>query len=200
MTPAKVIQFLGGQGYDKLAEDLANFLGFTWGDKKMPKLLAFINEVLKENRKGDSLKASAQKWLDFLEETKRQEFLDYFEKNWLTKIDELWREESDEVKEIEEPDEVEETFEEREKRYLELMKEIVKFGPKKTEEIQPEEEKKKIISFEANEITPKKEMLVSWQSQKEEETELPEGTIIIKKKEEEQKIEKKEDLLDLSNL
>lgn len=193
MIPTKVINFLGSQDYDKLGEDLANFLGFTWGDEKMPRLLVFMNEVLKENRKEDGLKASAQKWLDFLEETKRNEFLDYFEKNWRAKIEELWQEEP--IKE----EEVEETFEEREKRYLELMQEILKIEKPKKEEIKLTEEKKKVITLEPEEIEEKREISINWQSTKEESV-LPEGTIIIKKKEEEEKPEDGEKLLDLSNL
>lgn len=194
MISEKISDFIKSEDYNKLVEDLSSFLGFTWGDTRMAKLLIFVNEVLKENLKKDSLKASAQKWLDFLEETKRNEFLDYFEKNWRTVIEKLWQEES--LKD----EENEETFEEREKRYLELMKEIINLPTKETKETQSKE-KKKVITFETKEVSPKKEVLINWQLQKEKDIELPEGTIIIKKKEEKRKIdEEREDFLDLSNL
>ncbi len=189
MIPQKVTNFFLSQDYDRFIEDIASFLGLTWEGENMSRLIAFINDLLKTNKKGDNFKESAKNWLNFLEESKLNEFLDYFEKKWRGKIDELWQEEVvTKTEEVGAKINEEETFEEKEKRYLELMKEILKA-----------EEKDKDTQ------SPEKKITISWQPIKEispppPPSSLSEGTIIIRKKKAEEKSEEDKNLLDLSNL
>ncbi len=206
MIPEKVINFIGTEDYDKILEELANFLGFDWSDQKMPLLISWFNEVLRANKQGDDLKNFTKELLSFLDEEKLNQFLNYFEEKYRQKLDELWQEEFiEETKLTEEP---EETFEEKEKRYLELMKQILKKQEEPTpfffeedqhpEPIVEKESEKITISFSPEETlkipsTPKLDK---------QELELPENTVIVRKGEEKSKEKSEEEgnLLDLSHL
>lgn len=193
MIPQKVIDFFFSEEYERFISDLGSFLGLNWESEQMPQLINFANELLKTNKKGEELEKDLRRWLDFIDENKRNEFLIYIEEKWRGKIDELWQEEVEEERE-------EETYEEKERRYRELMKEILMLEKEETSRVEGEQEErteeKEVIVLEPKE---RKSVSVSWEPPKKEESELPEGTIVITKKEEE-KTDKDENLLDLSNL
>jgi hypothetical protein len=194
MTSTKAIEFIGSNEYFEIIKKIGDLFHIDWGDEKMPKIIALVNNILRYNQTAEmSVKELIKKWLDFLNEEEINNLYNFLNENFLPKVKELWSEEI-----IEE--ESEEPFEEREKRYLELMKTILKYPQKEKPVEKPVEKKKeekkeikeeyKTITFEPKE-KPKKEISVEA---------LSEGTIIItKKKEEEQKKEEKE-FLDLSKL
>ena len=211
MIPEKVVNFIGSDEYDRDLEDLAKFLGFGWDDKRMSTLISWFNEVLRENKKGDDLKKITHQFLGFLDPEKLNYFLSYFNEKLGYKINNLWEEE-----ERPKSPEIlisEDTFEEREKKYLKLMEEILKLKQKEKEtfqkidkELQEFEEISKPERNTAKEEKLQKtpsEILVVWGSNKEKEfQELPEGTIVIKKKEDAEikNLNESEDVLDLSKL
>lgn len=149
MIPEKVINFIGSDDFYKIIEEIGkNFFNCDWQNPKMPLLIAFVSEVLTTNTKGDALIKLAKEFLNFLNEDELSKFLNYFEENYRSRINELWQQE------IEEPiEKFEEPYEEREKRYLELMKEIVKKPLQ--EQSNKEQSNKKVISLTKEEFKEK---------------------------------------------
>ncbi|GIW67193.1 MAG: hypothetical protein KatS3mg096_061 [Candidatus Parcubacteria bacterium] len=200
----EIIKFIGSEEYDKQVEDIGKSLGFNWGDKEMTKIIILMDGIVKYNLTSENqVKEAIKKWLDFLNEEQINSLYNYLKENFLPKVKELWQKEEIEISEETIP---EETFEEKEKKYIEMMKELIKTGelklPPKREtkqiiEQKPKEEKEevKIITFEPEEKINLKEKSTQ------EGTTLPESAIIIKKKGEEEKPKPEdEELLDLSKL
>jgi len=208
MATEKIIEFIGSDEYLKITEEIGNFLKINWEDEKMPKIINLTEDILRYNQTGETqVKELIKKWLNFLNEEEINNLYEFLNENFLPKVRELWQEEPIEEIKTEE----EETFEEKEKRYFELMKTIIKYPQTKKEEKEVKkeegeekevkeegrEEKEEVEEFKTITFGPKEE-------HKKEEIlleELPQGTIIItKKKKEEEKPKGEKDFLDLSEL
>jgi len=196
MGKEKIIEFIGSDEHFKLIEELGNFLKITWGDERMPKIINLTEDILRYNQTSETpVKELIKKWLDFLNEEEVNNFYQFLNENFLPKVRELWQEEIPETKETEE------TFEEKEKRYIELMKEIIKYPQfqkkeKIEKEIKEEETKKEIEEHKTITFEPKENKKKEIHKES-----LPEDAVIITKKKEEEKPEKEEEeFLDLSKL
>lgn len=212
MIPDKVFNFISSEEYFNLINDLLKFLKLSNEDDNSPKVVNFVNEVLRENKNSEEARKIAPEILDFLNDQSREDFLNYFEANYRKKINELWVE-SLEDKEVKIADEgsvvdkekgdkkaTEESYEEREKRYLELMRNIFNLepSPPKTEiKEEIEEESKKIITFEGEEG-----VFINWPTKEEKKepdlSDITDEIIVIRKEEKEKPTT--DDFLDLSNL
>jgi ketosteroid isomerase-like protein len=193
MAEKKALEFLGSEEELKIIETIGNLLKIGWEDEKISKIGYLTEEIIRFNKTSEAqVKEVIKKWLDFLNEDEINNLYQFLSENFLPKVRELWQEEEEIEEESVERAVIEETFEEKEKRYLEMMKNLV----------QPIKEKTNPVETKTEEDTEEFKT-ISYQPQKEEQkplTEnLPENTIVItKKKEEEQKGEDK--LLDISNL
>jgi|GEM_PF-5305885 len=193
MAEKKALEFLGSEEELKIIETIGNLLKIGWEDEKISKIGYLTEEIIRFNKTSEAqVKELIKKWLDFLNEDEINNLYQFLAENFLPKVKELWQEEEKPEEESVERAVIEETFEEKEKRYLEMMKNLV----------QPIKEKTNPVETKTEEDTEEFKT-ISYQPQKEEQkpsTEnLPENTIVItKKKEAEQKGEDK--LLDISNL
>jgi hypothetical protein len=193
MAEKKALEFLGSEEELKIIETIGNLLKIGWEDEKISKIGYLTEEIIRFNKTSEAqVKEVIKKWLDFLNEDEINNLYQFLAENFLPKVRELWQEEEKIEEESVERAVIEETFEEKEKRYLEMMKNLV----------QPIKEKTNPVETKTEEDTEEFKT-ISYQPQKEEQkpsTEnLPENTIVItKKKEAEQKGEDK--LLDISNL
>lgn len=209
----KILDFKLTDNYFEIIENIGNLLNINWNDERMSLIINLIDEILilddlTENKIKDSIKF----WLDFLNEEQINQVYNFIKNNYLKIFYEL-RESKEEVELKEEKEELTEenkieSFEEKEKRYFEMMKPIIELSESKLE-IKPKEYK--TISYKLqteSEIQPKEEIkketeekivdLKSKEKIKKEEI-LPEGVVIIKKAKEEIKKEN-DNLLDLSEL
>jgi chemotaxis protein histidine kinase CheA len=207
MASTKAIEFIGSSEYFEIIKKIGDLFNIIWGDKRMPKIIALINDILRHNQTSETpVKELIKKWLDFLNEDEVNKLYNFLEENFLPKVRELWQEEETQESVEEEAQEEsfekteEESFEERAKRYIELMQTIIKYPqrpkqekveekPKKKEETKKEAEEYKTITFQPQQ-EHKKEA---------EEESLPEDVIVITKKKEE-KPPQGEEFLDLSRL
>jgi hypothetical protein len=193
MGQLKALKFLGSAEELKTIEEIKNLLKIDWGDEKASGIFALTEDIIRNNKTSEiEVKESIKKHLNFLNEDEINNLYQFLAENFLPKVRELWQEEEKPEEESVERVVIEETFEEKEKRYLEMMKNLV----------QPTKEKTNPVETKTEEDTEEFKT-ISYQPQKEEQkplTEnLPENTIVItKKKEAEQKGEDK--LLDISNL
>jgi hypothetical protein len=193
MTEEKALEFLGSEEELKIIETIGNLLKIGWEDEKISKIGYLTEEIIRFNKTSETqVKETIKKWLDFLNEDEINNLYQFLTENFLPKVRELWQEEEKPEEESVEKAVIEETFEEKEKRYLEMMKNLV----------QPIKEETDTVETKTEEDTEEFKT-ISYQPQKEEQkpsTEnLPENTIVItKKKEEEQKREN--EALDISNL
>jgi len=203
MASTKAIEFIGSSEYFEIIKKIGDIFNIIWGDKRMPKIIALINNILRYNQTSEtSVKELIKKWLDFLQEEEVNKLYQFLEENFLPKVRKLWQEED-----VIEEESEEKSFEEREKRYIELMETIIQYPqrpkqekidekPKKKEEETKEEVKEyKTITFEPQQEYKKE---ISEKSKPQES--LPETIIIITKKKEEEKPSEGEEFLDLSRL
>jgi hypothetical protein len=206
MSELKAIQFLASNEHFNIIEQIGNFLQMTWEDERMSKIFALTEDIIRYNQTSEtSVKELIKKWLDFLNEEEVNKLYNLLEENLLPKVRELWQEEDiaeERGEEIEEGETTEEeSFEEKEKRYIELMKTIIQYPqrpkqekieekPQKKEEPTKEFKEYKTITFE-----PKEE-----HKKETEEESLPETTIVITKKKEEDTPKEEGKFLDLSKL
>jgi hypothetical protein len=197
MGKAKTTEFIGSDEYFKIVEEIGNFLKITWEDERMPRIINLTEDILRYNQTSETpVKELIKKWLDFLNEDEVNKLYNFLEENFLPKVRELWQEENIRETEVEGVKETEETFEEKEKRYIELMKTIIQYPqkpkekPEKKEETKKEVEVYKTITFEPQQEHKKETK----------EESLPETTIVITKKKEEEKQKEGEEFLDLSKL
>ena len=203
MASTKAIEFIGSSEYFEIIKKIGDIFNIIWGDKRMPKIIALINNILRYNQTSEtSVKELIKKWLDFVQEEEVNKLYQFLEENFLPKVRKLWQEED-----VIEEESEEKSFEEREKRYIELMETIIQYPqrpkqekidekPKKKEEETKEEVKEyKTITFEPQQEYKKE---ISEKSKPQES--LPETIIIITKKKEEEKPPEGEEFLDLSRL
>jgi hypothetical protein len=198
MGKVKIIKFIGSDEYFKIVEEIGNFFKITWGNERMPKIINLTEDILRYNQTSETpVKELIKKWLNFLNENEINNLYQFLNENFLPKVSELWQEE--ETPESEE-EVTKETFEEKERRYLELMKTMIKF-PQSKQEKKIEEKKEKVEAKEKVEeyktitFEPKDE-----HKKVTEEESLPETTIVITKKKEEEKPPEGDEFLDLSKL
>ncbi len=170
------------------------------------KVVVFLDTYFRDKLAGETLINYLKTNFDWLSEKELNKLLDFIQENLFQKREELWKEE---VQEKEPEIAVEEPLEEREKRYLELMKKIIQpietKSPQKTDFSEKQEEKKqeekKTTIFEPKEIKSKEgPVIIQWQKEEEKEPELPAETIIIKHKEEKGEEENKKEIIDLSKI
>jgi hypothetical protein len=199
MGQIKALKFLGSDEELKIVEEIRNLLGIDWKNEKAPQIFSLTEDIIRYNQTAETpVKELIKKWLDFLNEDEVNKLYNFLEENFLPKVRELWQEEDITEEESEKTEE--ESFEERAKRYIELMQTIIKYPqrpkqekieekPQKKEEAEKEVEVYKTITFEPQQ-EHKKEA---------EEESLPEDVIVITKKKEEKPPEG-EEFLDLSKL
>lgn len=200
----KINNFLLSAEVRKIAKEVISILGLEIESFNLGIGLALLDLITENRIKESELKDFIKDFLEKNEietsEDKISQIYDYLVKNFLPKTLELWKEEIEAI-EIKE-----ESFEEKEKRYLEIMKEVIKKPvEEKLEETKPvektikekidEEEKRKILI--EPKIEEQKTLTIGFEEKKEET--LPEGAVIIKIKDDEEKKEERE-ILDLSNL
>jgi hypothetical protein len=193
MAEKKALEFLGSEEELKIIETIGNLLKIGWEDEKISKIGYLTEEIIRFNKTSEAqVKEVIKKWLDFLNEGEINNLYQFLAENFLPKVKELWQEEEKPEEESVERAVIEETFEENEKRYLEMMKNLV----------QPAKEKTNPVETKTEEDTEEFKT-ISYQPQKEEQkppTEnLPENTIVITKKKKEEQKEGSE-TLDISNL
>jgi len=205
MGVKKATEFIVSDEHLKIIREIGEFFKIPWNDKKISDIINLTSDILRYNITSENqVKELIKKWLDYLNEEEINNFYQVLRENFLTKVEELWKAEDEERPASLE--EKEETMEERERRYLELMKTLVKYPqkpiegkPEKKEQVNEETEKFKTITFEPKE-EDKKEIVLQNETAQEI---LPEGTIVITRKKEETEEkpkEKKEEFLDLSGL
>ncbi len=200
----KLKKFLISDEFYKLVDNLDNMLDVDPEQdfKKDFDVVGFLYTYFKEKLEGENLINYLKTKLDWLTEENLNNLLKFIQENLHQKREELWQEETPKKEEKIIP---QESFEEKEKRYLELMKSIVKpieEKEKKTKEEQPktEEVKKKTIVLETEKKPLKEEaILIEWEGKEEKKLELPKDTIIIKHKEKKGS-EKGDEVIDLSEI
>jgi hypothetical protein len=196
MGQLKAIKFLGSDEELKIIEEIRNLLGIDWENEKAPPIFSLTEDIIRYNQTAEpQVKELIKKWLDFLNEEEANKLYQFLEDNFLPKVRELWQEE-DIIEEESEKTE-EESFEEKEKRYIELMKTIIKYPQKPIEEKleKKEEPTKEVKEYKTITFEPKEE-----HKKETEEESLPETTIVITKKKEEEKPKEEGKFLDLSKL
>ena len=202
MIPEKVLNFIGSDEYYKIIENISNLCQINWQDERISKIFNLVDDMLIYNQTFEnSIKELIKKNLDFINEDDANNIFQFLINNLSPKIKELWQQEQKTSQEIKNE---EETFEEKEKKYFELMKAIIENQEipinQKIKNQEKIEEKKeyKTIDFQPQ----KKENKKKDKKEKEDifSESLPEGTIIITKKGEGSSSVDKEDFLDLSKL
>jgi hypothetical protein len=201
MGKEKIIEFIGSDEFFRIVEEIGSFLKITWENERISKIINLTEDILRYDQTSETpVKELIKKWLDFLTEDEVSNLYNFLKENFLSKVRELWQED-DVIEEKSEKEGTEETFEEKEKRYIELMKTIIQYPQKpkekleKKEEIKKEEDKKETEVYKTITFEPKEER----QKETKEES-LPETTIVITKKKEEEKPLEGEEFLDLSKL
>jgi hypothetical protein len=202
MFEKKALEFLGSEEELKIIETIGNLLKIDWEDEKISKIGYLTEEIIRFNKTSETqVKELIKKWLDFLNEDEVNKLYQFLNENFLPKVRKLWQEEIPETEgekiegEKTEGEKIEETFEEKEKKYIELMKTVIQYQQNSKEKSENKEEtKKEVEEYKTITFEPKEEHKIEPKEES-----LPETTIvIIKKKEEEPK--EGEEFLDLSKL
>ncbi len=207
-APLEVLDFVGSEEEFQMIKDIGNFIGVTGlEDERMINVSNLVYDLVVYKKLGSELKETIKNHLNFLDEEKINALESYLQEKYQSFIEDIWKKAELKEKKEEKIEEnrsavwanvekieqtKEETFEEKEKRYIEMMNKVMGVETK-------EEAKEERLVTAPSVLKEAKEVIVTWKETEKPE-ELPEGTIVIKKKEEERKVEKKEDLLDLSNL
>lgn len=180
----KITNFLMSDEVIEWARDLAAFLGLnTDSPEDVGPCLAFFASWLYSGEKDISLKNLIQQHFQIEDENKLEEIYQFLLQKYLPQIEKLYQTE-EKTEEIQEKI----SFEEKEKRYLELMKQIVQ---------NPVEERQ--IPQTWKEIERKyKYRTFGFGSKPSQEDKKESFEIIIKKKQEEEEKKKEENFLDLS--
>jgi hypothetical protein len=203
MIPEKVRKFAASDEHLAITDSICEFLKIPEEDyEKTPKVYHLTEDILRYNQTSETpVKELIKKWLDFLNEEEVNNLYQFLEENFLPKVRELWQEEDIIETEMEGVEETEETFEEKEKRYIELMKTIIQTPQFQKKEKTAEEKKEKIK--EEKEVEEYKTITFEPKEEHKKETKeesLPETTIVITKKKEEKQPPEGEEFLDLSKL
>jgi hypothetical protein len=234
MSELKAIQFLASNEHFNIIEQIGNFLQMTWEDEKMSKIFSLTEDIIRYNQTAEpQVKELIKKWLDFLNEEEVNNLYQFLEENLLPKVRELWQQDDidddidddDDEKEEMSEEEQEESFDEKEKRYIQLMETIIEHP----ELLKNQKTKQKILNISTENINsesikkeePQKQEVkneeyktITFQPEKEHKEavilknqttniseNLPDETIVIIKKKDEDKNQDDEDkLLDLSKL
>jgi hypothetical protein len=203
MFEKKALEFLGSEEELKIIETIGNLLKIDWEDKKISKIGYLTEEIIRFNKTSETqVKELIKKWLDFLNEDEVNKLYQFLNENFLPKVRKLWQEEIPETEgekiegEKTEGEKIEETFEEKEKKYIELMKTVIQYQQNSKEKSENKEEtKKEVEEYKTITFEPKEEHKIEPKEES-----LPETTIVIIKKKEEEKTKEGEEFLDLSKL
>jgi hypothetical protein len=228
MGQLKAIKFLGSDEELKIIEEIRNLLGIDWENEKAPPIFSLTEDIIRYNQTAEpQVKELIKKWLDFLNEEEVNNLYQFLEENLLPKVRELWQQDDidDDEKEEMSEEEQEESFDEKEKRYIQLMQTIIEHP----ELLKNQKTKQKILNISTENINsesikkeePQKQEVkneeyktITFQPEKEHKEavilknqttniseNLPDETIVIIKKKDEDKNQDDEDkLLDLSKL
>jgi hypothetical protein len=205
MPTEKLSKFLASEEFDSLIDKTDEFLKIDLKNEtdKDIKVALFLENYFRERLSGSTLKNYAKQILDFLSDEEIDNILNFVQQNFFDLREQLWQEKPAEET-MEESEKIEEirpeTFEEKEKRYQEIIAPLIKRISKPEEKKPIEEERIKTITFEP---TGREKVQEPPETIRLEETaieKLPETTIIIRKKEEGKIEEKSEDTVDLSRL
>jgi hypothetical protein len=203
MFEKKALDFLGSEEELKIIETIGNLLKIDWEDEKISKIGYLTEEIIRFNKTSETqVKELIKKWLDFLNEDEVNKLYQFLNENFLPKVRKLWQEEITETEgeKIEdgkiEGEKTEETFEEKEKKYIELMEKVIQYQQNSKEKSENKEEtKKEVEEYKTITFEPKEEHKIEPKEES-----LPETTIVIIKKKEEEKPKEGEEFLDLSKL
>jgi hypothetical protein len=203
MFEKKALEFLGSEEELKIIETIGNLLKIDWEDEKISKIGYLTEEIIRFNKTSETqVKELIKKWLDFLNEDEVNKLYQFLNENFLPKVRKLWQEEIPETEgekiegEKTEGEKIEETFEEKEKKYIELMKTVIQYQQNSKEKSENKEEtKKEVEEYKTITFEPKEEHKIEPKEES-----LPETTIVIIKKKEEEKTKEGEEFLDLSKL
>ena len=198
MFEKKALDFLGSEEELKIIETIGNLLKIDWEDEKISKIGYLTEEIIRFNKTSETqVKELIKKWLDFLNEDEVNKLYQFLNENFLPKVRKLWQEEIPETEgEKIEGEKTEETFEEKEKRYIELMEKVIQYQQNSKEKSENKEEtKKEVEEYKTITFEPKEEHKIEPKEES-----LPETTIVIIKKKEEEKQKEGEEFLDLSKL
>jgi len=198
MFEKKALDFLGSEEELKIIETIGNLLKIDWEDEKISKIGYLTEEIIRFNKTSETqVKELIKKWLDFLNEDEVNKLYQFLNENFLPKVRKLWQEEIPETEgEKIEGEKTEETFEEKEKRYIELMEKVIQYQQNSKEKSENKEEtKKEVEEYKTITFEPKEEHKIEPKEES-----LPETTIVIIKKKEEEKPKEGEEFLDLSKL
>jgi len=187
MPPKKLLDFLVSPGFYQLIDRTDEFLKIDpkVDGEKDGKVTLFLDYYFRERLSGSTLKIYAKQILDFLSDEEINNLLNFVQQNFFDLREKLWQEEKV-LKETEETKP--ETFEEKAKKYQEIMEPLIKRIARPEKE-KAKEKTFKTITFQPEEKHPEPESPKT----------LPETAIIIKKTEEE-KPKEGEEVLDLSKL
>ena len=229
MGQIKALEFLGSDDELNIIVQIGNLLQINPEDPKVSKIFRLSEDIIRYNQTAEpQVKELIKKWLHFLNEEEVNNLHQFLEENLLPTVRKLWQQDDtddDEKEDIDQEKEKEENFDEKEKRYIQIMKTIIKHPEllknQKTKEkifnisteninsenIKKEEpQKQEVKNAEYKTITfqPEKEykeaVILKNQTTKTSEN-LPDETIvIIKKKEEDKNPDDEDKLLDLSKL
>jgi hypothetical protein len=198
MFEKKALEFLGSEEELKIIETIGNLLKIDWEDEKISKIGYLTEEIIRFNKTSETqVKELIKKWLDFLNEDEVNKLYQLLNENFLPKVRKLWQEEITETEgEKIEGEKTEETFEEKEKKYIELMEKVIQYQQNSKEKSENKEEtKKEVEEYKTITFEPKEEHKIEPKEES-----LPETTIVIIKKKEEEKPKEGEEFLDLSKL
>jgi archaellum component FlaF (FlaF/FlaG flagellin family) len=136
MTPEKLLDFLVSTEFYQLIDKTDEFLKIdpkVDGDKD-GKITLFLDFYFRERLAGPTLQNYAKQILDFLSDEEIESLLNFIQQNLFELREKLWQEEpKKEEKETQQAPE--ETLEDREKRYIEIMKELIQKNTTKLPQI-----------------------------------------------------------------
>jgi len=199
MPTEKLFDFLVSQEFYQLIDKTDEFLKIDpkVDGEKDSKVTFFLDRYFRERLSGTTLQNYAKQILDFLSDEEIDGLLNFVNENFSNLREKLWQEEitTQEQEEID-TQEIEKikpvTFEEKAKKYQEIMESLIKKKEENEEKPKPIEKEFKTITFEPQEIHQPKETF----SQED----LSETAIIIKKKKSEDQTKDTDGELDLSKL
>jgi hypothetical protein len=199
MPTEKLFDFLVSQEFYQLIDKTDEFLKIDpkVDGEKDSKVTFFLDRYFRERLSGTKLQNYAKQILDFLSDEEIDNLLNFINENFSNLREKLWQEEitTQEQEEID-TQEIEKikpvTFEEKTKKYQEIMESLIKKKEKNEEKPKPIEKEFKTITFEPQEIHQPQETF----SQED----LSETAIIIKKKKSEDQTKDTDGELDLSKL
>jgi len=93
MASTKAIEFIGSNEYFEIIKKSGELFKINWGDERMPRIIALINDIIRYNQTSETpVKELIKKWLDFLQEDEVNNLYQFLAENFLPKVRELWQE------------------------------------------------------------------------------------------------------------